>query len=89
MNTLEQIRSDSLAPQTFAMRMLVGFSFVACALALVGEGMEERKDLEMSKETEAWKKLRRGWCWGPKGFREEPGMRRQNITCARSSTSSN
>src|SRR5438552_9679178 len=34
--TLEQIRSDSLAPQTFAMRMLVGFSFVACALALVG-----------------------------------------------------
>ena len=64
------------------MRMLVGFSFVACALALVGEGMEERKDLEMSKETEAWKKLRRGWCWGPKGFREEPGMRRQNIKLA-------
>ena len=34
--TLEQIRNDSVAPQTFAMRMLVGFSFVACALALVG-----------------------------------------------------
>ncbi len=25
----------------------------------------------MSKATEDWKKLRRGWCWGPKGFREE------------------
>ena len=34
--TLEQIRSDSVAPQTFAMRLLEGFSFVACALALVG-----------------------------------------------------
>ena len=34
--TLEQIRSDSVAPQTFAMRLLVGFSFVACGLALVG-----------------------------------------------------
>src|SRR5207247_2826558 len=34
--TLEQIRSDSVAPQTFAMRLLVGFSLVASALALVG-----------------------------------------------------
>ncbi|MBC8096461.1 MAG: transposase [Akkermansiaceae bacterium] len=35
------------------------------------QGMEQRKELEMSKATEDWKKLRRGWCWGPKGFREE------------------
>jgi putative ABC transport system permease protein len=34
--TMEQIRSDSVAPQTFAMRLLVGFSFVASTLALVG-----------------------------------------------------
>ncbi|MBC8096464.1 MAG: hypothetical protein H7Y43_11680 [Akkermansiaceae bacterium] len=34
-------------------------------------GMETRKELEMSKVSEDWKKLRRGWCWGPKGFREE------------------
>jgi putative ABC transport system permease protein len=34
--TLEQIRSDSVAPQTFAMRLLTGFSLVACGLALVG-----------------------------------------------------
>lgn len=35
------------------------------------QGMEQRKELEISKGTEDWKKLRRGWCWGPKGFREE------------------
>lgn len=35
------------------------------------QGMETRKELEISKATEDWKKLRRGWCWGPKGFREE------------------
>jgi len=35
------------------------------------QGMERRKQLEASKETGDWKKLRRGWCWGPKGFREE------------------
>jgi REP element-mobilizing transposase RayT len=35
------------------------------------QGMEQRKELETSKATEDWKKLRRGWCWGPKGFREE------------------
>lgn len=35
------------------------------------QGMEQRKELEMSKATEDWKKLRRGWCWGPKRFREE------------------
>jgi putative ABC transport system permease protein len=34
--TLEQIRSDSVASQSFAMRLLVGFSLVASALALVG-----------------------------------------------------
>jgi hypothetical protein len=35
------------------------------------QGMEQRKELELSKTEEDWKKLRRGWCWGPKGFREE------------------
>jgi putative transposase len=34
-------------------------------------GMEQRKELEMSKESSDWKKLRRGWYWGPKSFREE------------------
>lgn len=34
--TLEQIRSESVATQTFAMRLLVGFSIVAFVLALVG-----------------------------------------------------
>lgn len=34
--TLGQIRSDSIAPRTFAMRLLVGFSAVACVLAFVG-----------------------------------------------------
>jgi REP element-mobilizing transposase RayT len=33
--------------------------------------MEQRKGLELSKAAGDWKKLRRGWCWGPKGFREE------------------
>jgi len=33
--------------------------------------MEERKGEEMRQEASEWKKLRRGWCWGPKGFREE------------------
>jgi putative transposase len=33
--------------------------------------MEERKELEWSKETADWRRLRRGWCWGPKSFREE------------------
>ena len=35
------------------------------------QGMEERKELEWSKESSDWKKLRRGWCWGSKRFREE------------------
>lgn len=35
------------------------------------QGMECRKELEVSQETGDWKKLRRGWCWGPRGFREE------------------
>jgi putative ABC transport system permease protein len=34
--TLEQIRSDSLASRTFAMRLLVGFSLVGSVLTLVG-----------------------------------------------------
>ena len=34
--TLEEIRSESVAPQSFVMRLLVGFSIVASALVLVG-----------------------------------------------------
>jgi putative ABC transport system permease protein len=34
--TLEQIRDDSLASRTFAMRLLIGFSIVGSALTLVG-----------------------------------------------------
>jgi hypothetical protein len=34
-------------------------------------GMEQRKNLEWSRESGDWKQLRRGWCWGPKDFREE------------------
>ncbi|MGH9387654.1 MAG: ADOP family duplicated permease [Vicinamibacterales bacterium] len=34
--TMEEIRRESLAPRTFAMRLLFGFSIVATALALVG-----------------------------------------------------
>src|SRR5256885_17248928 len=33
--------------------------------------MEQRMELEMSRQSLDWKRLRRGWCWGPKGFREE------------------
>jgi putative ABC transport system permease protein len=36
LKTLEQIRADSLASRTFAMRLLVGFSIIACALTLIG-----------------------------------------------------
>ena len=36
MKTLEQVRADSLASQTFAMQLLVGFSVVASVLTLVG-----------------------------------------------------
>lgn len=32
--------------------------------------MEERKVQEQNKESEDWKRLRRGWCWGQKTFRE-------------------
>lgn len=35
------------------------------------QAMEQRKELEWSRESEDWKRLRRGWCWGPKEFREE------------------
>ena len=34
--TLQQIRDDSLASRTFAMRLLIGFSVVGSALTLVG-----------------------------------------------------
>ena len=34
--TLAQIRDESIASQTFAMRLLAGFALVGCALALVG-----------------------------------------------------
>jgi putative ABC transport system permease protein len=34
--TMQDIRSDSVAPRTFAMRLLLGFAVVASALALVG-----------------------------------------------------
>jgi putative ABC transport system permease protein len=34
--TMEEIRQESIAPRTFAMRLLVGFSFVAGILSLVG-----------------------------------------------------
>src|SRR4029453_13125338 len=35
------------------------------------QGIEQRKELEFSQESSDWKKLRRRWCWGAKGFREE------------------
>ena len=35
------------------------------------KGMELRVEQERAKESGDWKKLRRGWCWGPKAFREE------------------
>jgi hypothetical protein len=35
------------------------------------QGMEQRKEAEVSRENSDWKKLRRGWCWGAKDFREE------------------
>src|SRR5258706_11027241 len=35
------------------------------------QGMEMRAEEERAKESGDWKKLRRGWCWGPKTFREE------------------
>ena len=34
--TMSQIRANSVAAQTFAMRLLIGFAFVASALAMVG-----------------------------------------------------
>jgi putative ABC transport system permease protein len=34
--TLDEIRGDSLAPRTFAMQLLVGFSLVGSVLTLVG-----------------------------------------------------
>jgi hypothetical protein len=34
-------------------------------------GMEQRRELEQSQEHGDWKRVRRGWCFGPKEFREE------------------
>ena len=33
--------------------------------------MEQGQELEISQESSEWKKVRWGWCWGPKGFRGE------------------
>lgn len=35
------------------------------------QAMAQRKELATSQENGDWKRLRRGWCWGPKEFREE------------------
>jgi hypothetical protein len=35
------------------------------------QAMEQRKELELSRASGDWKRLRRGWCWGPKEFRQE------------------
>jgi len=35
------------------------------------QALEQRRELERSQESGDWKRLRRGWCWGPKTFREE------------------
>jgi putative transposase len=35
------------------------------------QALEQRKELEWSREGGDWKRLRRGWCWGPEAFREE------------------
>jgi hypothetical protein len=34
------------------------------------QGLEQRRELELSRQSSDWQRLRRGWCWGPKGFRE-------------------
>ena len=33
-------------------------------------GMEQRREMEGSKENGDWNRLRRGWCWGGEEFRE-------------------
>ena len=33
--------------------------------------MEQRKEMEQAREGRDWKRLRRGWCWGPVTFRAE------------------
>ena len=35
------------------------------------QGMEQRKEQEQTRESGDWGRLRRGWCWGPREFREE------------------
>jgi len=32
---------------------------------------EQRRELDLGKENVDWNRLRRGWCFGPKTFREE------------------
>lgn len=34
-------------------------------------GMEQRRQLEAGQENGDWKRLRRGWCFGPKKFKDE------------------
>lgn len=35
------------------------------------QAMEQRKELEWSRASGDWKRLRNGWCWGPEEFRQE------------------
>lgn len=35
------------------------------------KAMEDRKKQVMARKDDDWTKLRRGWCWGAEGFREE------------------
>jgi putative transposase len=35
------------------------------------KGMEQRRQQERDEPSEDWKKLRRGWCWGERSFREQ------------------
>jgi REP element-mobilizing transposase RayT len=35
------------------------------------QSMEQRKELEWSRASGDWARLRRGWCWGRKEFRQE------------------
>ena len=43
----------------------------AAARRQLERGMEQRRELEGSRENLEWRKLRRGWCWGPESFRAE------------------
>jgi hypothetical protein len=37
----------------------------------IEKAMEQCRELELARENGDWKRLRRGWCLGPKEFREE------------------